>query len=67
VTGERLKREAPARNRVKAEMRAKVEAGEVTIDDLRRNKESWAAEFKCKATTAYDAARELQEELEPKK
>jgi len=67
ATGKRLKREAPTRERVKAEMRAKLEAGEVTIDELRRNKESWAIEFKCGSTTAYDAALELQEEMKQKK
>jgi hypothetical protein len=67
VTGERLKRQAPGRDRVKAEMRAKVEAGEVTIDDFRRQKESWGKEFKCSPTTAYEAARELEKELKQKK
>jgi hypothetical protein len=56
-------RQAPVRNRVKGLMRADIKADKVTIDDLRKNKESWAEKYKTSPTTAYEAAVELEEEL----
>jgi phage FluMu protein Com len=63
VTGERLARKSPQYDRVMTEMRAKVEAGELNVDDLHRNKLALASQFNCGATTAYEVGRALQEEL----
>jgi hypothetical protein len=64
---QKLKREAPERERVKAGMRAKVDAGEAAPEDVRRNKEYWAAELGCTPTTAREAGLELWEELTQEK
>jgi hypothetical protein len=57
-----LRREAPERERVIDLMRRKMEDG-VGIGGLRRNKHSWASEFKTTPSTAYEAAVELERRL----
>jgi hypothetical protein len=57
------RRASPQRDRVLAAMRADVDAGEVTIEQLRRNKKHWAKVYCTKETTARDAAIELERVL----
>ena len=61
-----VERIASERNRVKGLMKADLDAGKVTIEDLKRNKIAWAAKYSTGATTARDAALELEAELEQK-
>jgi hypothetical protein len=63
----RLRADAAKRNEVKRELQARIDAGTMRIDDLGRNKEALAAEFDVSASTAYNAAIELREELKQKK
>jgi hypothetical protein len=62
----RLPRPARERARVKGLMRADIEAGKVTIEELCRDKIAWAAKYNTGPTTARDAARKLAAELKRK-
>jgi DNA-binding GntR family transcriptional regulator len=52
---------------VKEQLRARIDAGKMTVDDLGRYKESLGAEFGVSPSTVYNAALELRKELEQKK
>jgi hypothetical protein len=59
------KRRAPERDRVVAEMHASVEEGKRTYKKLcDENKESLAAEFRTKPTTAYEAQKIVRKHYE---
>jgi hypothetical protein len=58
-----VKRLSPERDRVLALMRADIKGGKVTLEDLGRKRDAWAATYKTGATTVRDAVALLREEL----
>lgn len=58
-----VRREAPTRDRVMNLMRADIDSGAVTIEQLRQKKEAWAARYQTSVTTTYEAAKKLEAEL----
>jgi hypothetical protein len=67
ATMTRLKRNREKLDDVKKQLRAMIDAGKMTVDELGRNKDSYGAQFGVSPSTYYNAAREVRKELGQKK